>query len=55
MYPLFLAELDRDIFRREYAEKQREREIMKDVVGWKMNEKVYNTKKYVPSLVHITS
>lgn len=49
--PLLLAESDRDVYRRDYAALEREREIMKDVPGWEMGKKAYHTDKYVPSTV----
>lgn len=36
LVPLLLAESDRDVYRRDYAALEREREIMKDVPGWEV-------------------
>lgn len=35
--PLLMAEADRDVFRRESAALEREKEIMKDVPGWEVS------------------
>jgi NADH dehydrogenase (ubiquinone) 1 alpha subcomplex subunit 13 len=32
-----LAESDRDVYRRDYAALEREKEIMKDVEGWEVS------------------
>jgi hypothetical protein len=37
LVPLLLAEGDRDIYRREQAALEREKEIMKDVKGWEVS------------------
>lgn len=36
LVPLLLAEADRDVYRREQAALEREKEIMKDVPGWEV-------------------
>ncbi|GAA5921607.1 hypothetical protein JCM21900_004410 [Sporobolomyces salmonicolor] len=51
LVPAMMAEADRDIYRREQAALVREKEIMKDVKGWKAGEKVYHTKRYTPSSI----
>lgn len=37
LIPLLMAEADRDAFRREQAQLEREKEIMKDVPGWEVS------------------
>ncbi|KNZ48107.1 hypothetical protein VP01_5902g1, partial [Puccinia sorghi] len=59
LVPILTAESDRDIFRRERAMVDREREIMKDDPSWVVGQSVYNTKfssspcclKYVPTTI----
>lgn len=46
LVPLFLAEGDRDMYRRQQAAIAREKEIMKDVPGWEAGKSVYNSSKY---------
>ncbi|KAH8830334.1 GRIM-19 [Flagelloscypha sp. PMI_526] len=46
LVPLIMAEGDRDIYRRQQASLEREKEIMKDVPGWKPGESVYNDPRY---------
>ncbi|CAO1615155.1 unnamed protein product [Jaminaea pallidilutea] len=48
LVPMLLAEADRDTYRREQANLQREKEIMKDVPGWEAGKSVYNSKRYTP-------
>jgi hypothetical protein len=38
LVPLLMAEGDRDMYRRQQSEYEREREIMKDVAGWKVSQ-----------------
>lgn len=47
LIPVLEAESDRDAVRRQFAAEAREREIMKDVKGWKYGS-VYNTERCVP-------
>ncbi|KAA1065212.1 hypothetical protein PGT21_032621 [Puccinia graminis f. sp. tritici] len=51
LVPILTAENDRDLFRRERARIDREREIMKDDPTWVVGQSVYNTKKYVPTTI----
>jgi NADH dehydrogenase (ubiquinone) 1 alpha subcomplex subunit 13 len=37
---------DRDLYRRQFASMQREKEIMKDVPGWRAGENVYHGSRY---------
>lgn len=37
LVPLLMAESDRDVYRRDFAALEREREIMKDVPGWEVS------------------
>ncbi|CAG8622691.1 989_t:CDS:2 [Paraglomus brasilianum] len=54
LIPLLQAEMDRDLYRRTLATQAREQEVMSDVPGWKVGEKVYHTKRYVkPTVVVI--
>ncbi|CAG8477726.1 7052_t:CDS:2 [Ambispora leptoticha] len=53
LVPLLQAEQDRDTYRREQAAIKREAEIMKDVPGWKPGEKVYHTKRYIPTSIWV--
>lgn len=46
LIPLLEAEADRDVVRRQIAAEARERELMKDVKGWKFGS-VYNTERCV--------
>lgn len=39
LMPALMAEEDRDLYRRQQAMIEREREIMKDVPGWEVSEK----------------
>ncbi|KAL7409245.1 GRIM-19 [Mrakia frigida] len=47
MIPFLMAENERDQYRREWALKERERIIMKDVEGWEVGKMPYHTKDYV--------
>lgn len=47
LIPLLEAESDRDHVRRMMAADARERELMKDVKGWKYGS-VYNSDRFVP-------
>ncbi|PVU99354.1 hypothetical protein BB559_000760 [Furculomyces boomerangus] len=49
--PLLTAETDRDEYRRSVAALNREKEIMKDVVGWPVGKSIYNTNRYVPPMI----
>ncbi|CAH7675371.1 GRIM-19 [Phakopsora pachyrhizi] len=51
LVPLLMAESDRDAYRRNRANLEREKEIMRDVPGWEAGKSVYNTKKYVPTTI----
>ncbi|MBW0498134.1 hypothetical protein O181_037849, partial [Austropuccinia psidii MF-1] len=51
LLPFLTAESDRDIYRRERAELEREKEIMKDDPNWVVGKSVYNSKKYVPKTI----
>ena len=54
LVPLLQAEIDRDLYRRTLAAQAREQEVMSDVPGWKVGEKVYHTQRYVkPTVVVI--
>ncbi|PLW16617.1 hypothetical protein PCANC_10398 [Puccinia coronata f. sp. avenae] len=44
LVPILTAENDRDLFRRQRAQLDREREIMKDDPNWVVGQSVYNTK-----------
>lgn len=44
LVPLLLAESDRDVYRRDYAALEREKEIMKDVPGWEVRFLLYLTR-----------
>ncbi|RPA79126.1 GRIM-19 [Ascobolus immersus RN42] len=46
LIPMLQAEVDRDTVRRQLAADAREKELMKDVPGWK-NGSVYNSDRYV--------
>ncbi|KZT62786.1 hypothetical protein CALCODRAFT_425276, partial [Calocera cornea HHB12733] len=37
LVPLLMAEGDRDLFRRQHAANEKEKEIMKDVKGWQVS------------------
>ncbi|KAH9462719.1 hypothetical protein MJO28_002522 [Puccinia striiformis f. sp. tritici] len=51
LVPILTAENDRDQFRRNRAQLDREREIMKDDPDWVVGQSVYNTKKHVPTTI----
>lgn len=44
LVPFLMAESDRDRFRREQANLQREKQIMEDVPDWEAGKSVYNSK-----------
>lgn len=46
LQPVIQAEADRDAVRRHYAQVAREKEIMKDVPGFDVEESVYSDKKF---------
>lgn len=51
LVPFLTAESDRDRYRREQANLEREKQIMEDVPGWEAGKSVYNSKKYVPKTI----
>ncbi|CDZ98719.1 NADH:ubiquinone oxidoreductase, B16.6 subunit/cell death-regulatory protein [Phaffia rhodozyma] len=53
LLPFLLAEMDRDMYRRQQASLARERIIMKDVKGWEVGKSPYHTTRYVPPKVLI--
>lgn len=40
LVPILMAEADRDTYRREQAQLAREKEIMKDVKGWEVSNRM---------------
>lgn len=50
LLPVLQAEVDRDTVRRQLAIDAREKELMKDVDGWKAGS-VYNSDRYGPILL----
>ncbi|CBK22914.2 uncharacterized protein [Blastocystis hominis] len=52
MAPYLQAEEDIHYCEAEAAKLNKEREVMKDIPGWKVGESVYNTRKWVPRPVH---
>lgn len=46
LQPVLQAEADRDAVRRHYAQIAREKEIMKDVSGFDVEQSVYSDKKF---------
>ncbi|KIM46419.1 hypothetical protein M413DRAFT_441512 [Hebeloma cylindrosporum] len=46
LVPMLMAEGDRDMHRRQLSEYEKEKEIMKDIPGWKIGESVYSNAKY---------
>ncbi|KAH8925687.1 GRIM-19 [Atractiella rhizophila] len=46
LIPMLLAEQDRDLYRREVAALEREKEIMKDVEGWEPGKSVWNNEEH---------
>ncbi|PVV00680.1 hypothetical protein BB560_004926 [Smittium megazygosporum] len=51
LLPLLTAETQRDQYRRHLAAIEREKIIMKDVMGWEAGKSVYHTDRFVPSAV----